>query len=190
MLRIINILIFLFATQNLSLASTNNGKNYYFAVGVFFGPNSQIITYAVITKINGNIVGTQIMREQRFMYYILGYWPTPANPERLNLLNINGVDSCFLTSNYSNKINGYYVKPFYNLWKIRYKSHPIAYDLENGWSQEYYKPSSAQIKFLYENYGIGDIKTQYIYGDSLFKLLRDIQSPDWIVKYSILSDTL
>lgn len=190
MLRLITILLFVFTCSFNGYTQTDYSKKYYFAVGIFVGAHSQIMTYAIITESGGRIIGSQIVREQRFMYNIMGYWPTPANPKRENLLEKNGVDSCFLTVNYSNKINGYYIKPFHSLWKIRYKIHPIAYDTGNGWSQEYYKPSPAQARFLDENYGVQNIKTQYIYGDSLYKLLRDVQNPDWVIRYSTLSDTI
>jgi hypothetical protein len=88
--------------------------------------------------------------------------------------------------NYSNKINGYYVKPFKNLWRIRYKTHPTSYDAPNGWSQEYYKPSQRQSKYIYDTYGVTNVKTQFFYGDSLYKVLRDIQNPDWISLYQNL----
>ena len=190
MLKLISILIFIFAINTKSYSQVDYSKKYYFAVGLFVGAHSQLMTFAIITKSGGQIIGSQIVPEQRFMYNIMGYWPTQANPERINLLEKNGVDSCFLTVNYSNKINGYYIKPFLNLWKIRYKIHPIAYDTDNGWSQEHYKPSPAQARFLDKNYGVQNIKTQYIYGDSLYKLLRDVQKPDWIIMYSTLSDTI
>jgi len=190
MLKLINILIFIFAIGLNSYGQVDYSKKYYFAIGLFVGTHSQLMTFAIITKSGGQLIGSQIIQEQRFIYNILGYWPTKANPNKINLLEKNGVDSCFLTVNYSNKINGYYIKPFNNLWKIRYKIHPISYDADNGWSQGYYKPSSAQAQFLDKNYGVQNVKTQYIYGDSLFKLLRDIQNPDWIIMYSTLSDTI
>ena len=103
MVKTFNILLTIMILQSYVFGHADYSKKHYFAVGVFFGANSQLITYALITEINGNIVGTQILREQRFMYYIMCYWPTPANPDRLNLLEENGIDSCFLTKNYSNK---------------------------------------------------------------------------------------
>jgi len=150
------------------------------------GPNSQLLTYSMITTLNNKIISSQPMNEQRFMYYILGNWPCIANPKRENLLEKNGIDSCFLTMNYSNKINGYYAKPFKNLWRIRYKIHPISYNAPEGWSQEYYKPSQKQSKYIYNSYGVPNVKTNVFYGDSLFKILRDIQNPDWITLYSNL----
>lgn len=148
--------------------------------------HSQLITYAVVTEMGGKIIGTQILREQSFMYSIMGYWPNTANPNRENLLEKNGIDSCYLIANQSNKIIGYQAKPFKDLWKLRYNQHPYQYDGESGWSQEKYKPSPAQVNFLNETYGVSDIKTKYFIGDSLFKVLRDVQNPDWIATYSSL----
>ncbi len=190
MFRIFNILLTIFTLSTTAYGGMDYSKKYYFAVGIFTGAHSQLITYALITKSGNKIIGSQIIREQRFMYYLMGYWPTPANPNRSNLLAEHGVDSCFLTKNYANKINGYYTKPFYNLWKVRYKIHPIKHDYENGYSQGYYKPSGAQAKYIYQTYGVKDLKTEYIYGDSLYKLLRDIQNPGWISMYSALHDSI
>ncbi|HIP35627.1 MAG TPA: hypothetical protein EYG85_02105 [Crocinitomix sp.] len=163
------------------------GRVYHFAIGVIPSVHSQLLTYAILTEINGKIVGSQILREQNFMYYIMGYWPTKANPKRVNLLEVNGIDSCFLVKNYSGKISGYYAKPISEMWKLRYSEHPYVYDIASGWSQEKYKPSIAQSTFLYENYGVANIKTNYFYGDSLFKILRDIQDPAWVNTYVSLS---
>jgi len=183
LLRLINILILTFIIISFDYIPINSAKKSYFAVGIIMGPNSQILTYAMVTTLNNKIISSQPMRKQRFMYYILGNWPCSANLNRENLLETNGIDSCFLTRNYSNKINGYYAKPFNNLWKIRYKVHPISYDASSGWSKEYYKPSPKQAQFIYKNYGVTNVKTQFFYGDSLFKILRDIQNPDWITLY-------
>jgi hypothetical protein len=163
-----------------------NNKTYHFAVGVIPSANSQLLSYAILTEMGGEIIGSNIIREQNFMYYIMGYWPSKANPFRENLLEKHKVDSCFLISNYSNKIIGYSAYPFKQLWKLRYNQHPFNYEAETGWSQELYKPSPQQTTFLYENYGVSNIKTDYFYGDSLFKILRDVQNPEWIDLYSKL----
>lgn len=169
-----------------SLKVTQSVKTYHYAIGVIPSANSQLLSYAILTEIDGKIVGSQIIREQSFMYSIMGYWPNKANPNKENLLEKYGVDSCYLYKNYSNKISGFYAKPISEMWKLRYNQHPILYDVESGWSQEKYKPSPAQSKFLYKNYGVGNIKTDYFYGDSLFKILKDVQDPAWRVTYASL----
>ena len=57
-------------------------KQSYFAVGLVSGANSTIITYAIVTKVGDRFIGTQLLTEQFFMYYALGYWPCKANPDR------------------------------------------------------------------------------------------------------------
>jgi len=186
LLRIINLLLLTSIIISFGYKTTNASKKHHFAVGIIVGPHSQLISYSMVTTLHNKIIGSQPMNEQRFMYYIMGNWPCIANPNKENLLEKNGVDSCFLTMNYANKINGYYVKPFRNLWRIRYKAHPLSHDAPKGWSQEYYKPSQRQSKYIYDNYGVANIKTNVFYGDSLYKILRDIQNPDWITLYSNL----
>ncbi|MBK9193083.1 MAG: hypothetical protein IPM77_17175 [Crocinitomicaceae bacterium] len=92
------------------------------------------------------------------------------------------MDSCFLIKNDLNKIVGYYNKPFWDLWKIRFYENPIQFDMR-GWSQGQYKPSVYQMKILKESYGINNVLTDYFYGDSLYKLLRDVQNPVWVESY-------
>jgi hypothetical protein len=124
------------------------------------------------------------------MYCALGHWPSLVNTQRADLFLNNNVDSCFLVYDEYGKVNGYYCKPFLDLWKIRFYEHPSIYDAK-GWSKGQYKPSRAQMQYLQKNYGIKNILTEYIYGDSLYKLLRDIQDPNWIDLYRYVEeDTL
>jgi hypothetical protein len=186
LLRLINLFLLIFIIISFGYRESNASKKHHFAVGIIMGPNSQILSYSMITTLNDKIIGSQPMTEQRFMYYMLGNWPCVANPKRENLLEKNGIDSCFLTMSYANKINGYYAKPFNDLWRVRYKIHPTSYDAPAGWSNEYYKPSQKQSKYINDTYGVPNVKTSVFYGDSLYKILRDIQNPDWVTLYSNL----
>ncbi|MBI3133052.1 MAG: hypothetical protein HYZ14_00110 [Bacteroidetes bacterium] len=164
------------------LFSQTTGKKNYFAVGLFAGAHSAMITYAIVSFRDGAIIGAQVLTEQRFMYEAMGYYPSIVNLNKENLFEKNGVDSCFLLSNDLNKITGYYCKPFLDLWKIRFYEHPYQFDTP-GWSQGQFKPSIYQMKILREEYGITNIMTDYFYGDSLYKLLRDVQDPVWVESY-------
>lgn len=186
MLRLFNFFLLFFVIISFGYKTNNASKKHHFAVGIIMGPNSQLLTYSMVTTLNKKIIGSQPMTEQRFMYYIMGNWPCIANPKRENLLEKNGVDSCFLTVNYSNKINGYIIPPFKNLWRVRYKLHPLSHKAPKGWSQEYYKPSQRQAKYIYDTYGVANVKTNVFFGDSLYKILKDIQNPDWVTLYSEL----
>ncbi|MCB9223062.1 MAG: hypothetical protein R2780_07600 [Crocinitomicaceae bacterium] len=157
-------------------------KKVYFAIGLFTSNHSQMVTYAFITTVNGSVSGAEIIRKDRFIYSALGYWPSDANPEKIDLFAKHNVDSVLLVVNENNKVIGYYEKPFETLWMIRFKENPYKYD-EFGWSQGTYRPSDSQQAFLRHEYGVNNILTDYIYGDSLFKLLRDVQSPGWVSAY-------
>ena len=163
-----------------------SGKKSHLAVGFFFGAQSTIITYAFVSTRGDQIIGAQNVRKDRFMFTAMGYWPGLVNPEKKNLFEENGVDSCFLLKDDLDKIVGYYCPVFDSLWKIRYSSHPMLYDLK-GWSRGSYKPSIAQLEYLHNEYGIKNFLTDYIYGENLYKLLRDIQDSAWISTYSSLA---
>lgn len=169
------------------LSYSQTGKKNHLAIGIFAGAQSEILTYAFISTRNGVIVSAQIVSEERFMLSALGYWPSLVNTQREDLFLKNNVDSCFLLTDENGKINGYYCKPFNDIWKIRFNEHPAIYDAP-GWSQGQYKPSKAQMQYLQRNYGIKNILTEYIYGDSLYKLLRNIQDPYWIDTYKVIQE--
>ena len=166
--------------------SAQNLHKTYFAIGLFTGAHSNMITFAFVKTTNGKFSGAEIVRKDRFVYTALGHWPHAANLSRENLFQKYGVDSCFLLTNESNKVMGYYAPVLEQLWKIRFYEHPYDYD-QLGWSQGQYKPSIYQKEFLKKEYGVQNILTDYIYGDSLFKLLRDVQNPGWVSMYKTAS---
>lgn len=184
-LKLIHIL-FLGGLMALNPVNANPGKQSHLAIGFFVGANSTVLTYAFVSTRDGKIVGSQVVRKERFMYVALGHWPGYVNPNRENLFNKHNIDSCFLIKDEYDKVIDYYCPPFTQLWKVRFKEHPVQYDLR-GWSHGKYKPSQKQLEFLEQEYGIHNILTEYIYGDSLFKLLRDVKNQDWIANYMSLA---
>ena len=172
----------------LSTSALHAQKRSYFAVGILSGANSTVVTYAIVTKIGDQFLGTQLLDEQYFMYFALGHWPSKANARRENLFEKYKVPNCGLEYNASGKVVGYSNTPFQELWKIKYKAHPQRRDAAEGWSQDYYKPSAAQARYLHKTYNVLNINTHYFIGDYLFQLLRDVQDPDWIAMYRSLSE--
>ena len=158
----------------------------HLAIGLFTSDHSQMITFAFLQTRDGKIIGSRIVREIEFMYAAMGYWPNMCNRAKENLFEKNGIDSCFLDTNDAGKISGWYAQPFQDLWKIRFFENPYLYD-QPGWSQGRITPSFVQREFIFERYGIDNILTQYFYGDTLYKLLRDVQSPEWISSYRYAS---
>lgn len=167
-------------------AHAQTGKQSHLAIGFFAGPHSTVITYAFVSTREGQIIGSQTVRKDRFMYTAMGHWPGIVNIKRQNLLLENDIDSCFLLKDEYDKIVGYHCPVFDELWKVRFSEHPYLYDVY-GWSHGKYKPSVAQIEYLHREYGIENILTDYIYGENLYKLLRNIQDKAWISTYSKLA---
>jgi hypothetical protein len=167
-------------------SNAQNLRKTYFAIGLFTGAHSQLITYAFIHTVNGQVSGAEVVRKDRFVYSALGHWPSSANIKKENLFEKFKVDSCFLLKSESNKVLGYYAPVFEQLWKIKFYEHPFNFDSE-GWSQGQYKPSLYQKEFLQKEYGVKNVLTDYIYGDSLFKLLKDVQNPVWVAKYRFVT---
>jgi hypothetical protein len=187
MLKNFKIISLFFLLLNSSALDAQELRKTHFALGFFTSAHSQMISFAYVTTFKGRIVSSQIIRPERFIYTALGYWPNPVlNPDRENLFLKNGVDSCFLLMDDLDKIIGYYAKPFQFLWKIRFYEHPYDFD-RPGWSQGQYVPSIYQKDFLKREYGLDNILTDYIYGDSVFKLLRNVQNPGWIINYRTAS---
>lgn len=147
--------------------------------------NSEMLTFGFISTRNDQIVSVQNVSRQVFMYTAMGYYPGIVNMKRENLFFKNGVDSCFLVKDEYDKIVDYYAPPIDSLWKLRYKDHPMLWD-EFGWSNEPYKPAYNQMVYLDSMYGIKNVLTDYIYGDNLYSLLRDITKSDWISNYKSL----
>ena len=73
-----------------------------------------------------------------------------------------------------------------DLWKLRFAKYPYGGALDTmGWTQNFdnlYMPRPEQMNIL-KGYGIERID-DYIWGDNLFRLLKDIRNPVWIQTYS------
>ncbi|WP_083261275.1 hypothetical protein [Crocinitomix algicola] len=176
----------IFGLTSGSTSSIQSGKENHLAIGLFVGAHSNVITYAFVSTRNGEIIGTEVVRKDRFMFSALGHWPSIVNLKRENLLAKHQLDSCFLLQDEYEKVVGYFCPVFDDAWKVRYKEHPYSYE-EFGWSHGQYRPSAAQREFLAKEYGVQNILTDYIYGDSLFKFLRDIRNESWVNAYSALA---
>ncbi len=160
-------------------------KQTHLAVGLMVSTNSDLLTFAFLSTRGDQIVSVQNVNRQVFMYTAMGYYPGIVNLKRENLFTKNDVDSCFLVKDDYDRIYNYYAPAIDSLWKLRYKEHPLAYD-QYGWSSESYKPAYNQMVYLDSVYGIKNVLTDYIYGENLYRLLRDITRSDWISHYKLL----
>ncbi|MFK8044310.1 MAG: hypothetical protein AB8B72_02355 [Crocinitomicaceae bacterium] len=161
-------------------------KNNQFAIGLMPGGNNSLLSFAIVTYSGGTYIGTKRLSEQQFMFFALGYWPTRANPNKENLFKKNGIRGVELTYDDFGKVNGYTKGPIFQLWRIKYMSHPARRDLPSGWSQSPYMPSKSQAIYLYETYGVLNVNTHFFVGEKLFQLLKDVQDPTWVSAYQAI----
>lgn len=180
------VVLFLLLLGEVSSKAQSPLQKQHFAIAFFTGAHSQLITFAFVKTVDGKVTGAEIVTKERFIFTALGHWPHPVNLKREDFFQKYNVDSCFLLRNDLNKIVGYYAPVLDELWKVRFYEHPYQFD-QLGWSQGQYKPSIYQSEFLKKEYGLVNVLTDYLYGDSLFKLLRDVQTPGWVVEYKTAS---
>jgi hypothetical protein len=111
------------------------------------------------------------LSQQQFMQQVTGQMISKANPNKINYLEQKVI----------------MWQSFENLWKIRYAEYP--YDgpnkLEKGWAGRDMAPSEAQWKFLKQYYGYSNFD-QFLYGENMWKLVKDSQDPAWQSQYSSL----
>lgn len=167
-------------------SNLNSQIRSYFAIGLIPGPNSTLLSFAIVKQNGNKFMGTQQITEQHFMYYALGHWPSKINSGKKDFFKENKVPNCYLNYSKSGKVIGFNNYPIHQLWKLKYKNHPMSRTAGDGWSQGDYIPSRAQAQYLFKNYGVLSVKTNYFIGLHLFKLLKDIQNEEWIENYKHL----
>jgi hypothetical protein len=156
-----------------------------FAVQVNMQSNSQMYSIVVFLH-NGRVPShKKNLTRDDFVKFATGKWPSIYNPKRENLLEQNKILCGLAKDSITNK-DVVYCSPLDSLWKLRYADYPFQNGNERGWSQELYKPSSKQAIFLLQNYGVTDIDLGFFADTSFWKIMRDVQDPDWIRKYKNL----
>ena len=109
------------------------------------------------------------LSQEQFISQVTGQTVSKANPEKRNLLEEKGIS----------------VQTFDNLWKLRYAEYPYDGSNEKGWAGRDFIPSESQWSFLNRNYHYKQIY-QFLYGEDMWKLIKDCQDPDWQNQYSSL----
>lgn len=139
--------------------------DYYFGFCFVTGANSYPVTFAIVKVIEDNEIDAKIISKETFLRMMSGNQKCKANPDNENLLEKYDIDPLV----------------FDMLWKLKYKEHPHFGNNEQGWAAKLYTPSDGQFNLL-SQYGIYSF-TSYCYGENMFRLLRDIQSLNWVNLY-------
>jgi hypothetical protein len=153
-----------------------------FGVQVNMQSNSQLFTIVAYIHNGRALTNKKILTKDEFVRFASGFWPSIYNPQKKNLLQENDIPCGLEKDPITNKSTPFCF-PMDSLWKIRYSDYPFRNGTERGWSNELFKPSSKQAQYLYKNYGVYDIDFSFFIDSNFWKILKDVQNPDWIKKY-------
>ena len=156
-----------------------------FGLHVSMQSNSQL--YQIVAYLyNGRALNhKKVMSKDDFVKFASGKWPSIYNPEKRNLFEERNLSCGIYKDTFSNKETEYCL-PLDSLWKIRFSSYPFRPSNELGWSPRLMRPSEKQELFLYENYGIRNIDTDFFIDSAFWQLLSDVQDTMWIANYKSL----
>jgi len=142
---------------------------HYFCIKLVNGTEGQEVRYGILTiGLSGNKT-VQFLTLDEWMKQFTGRKESKANPDRVDYMR-------------EYKIS---FKTIKNLWKLKFSEYPWGKKHEEhipGWAAKPFSPSPAQMQILRE-YGIKKFITDPIYGDNLFRLLQDMQNPEWVQNY-------
>lgn len=143
-------------------------------IDAFFGISlmttySGFIRYGFIQISSTGETQITYLSQSDFMQQVTGQQRSRANPEGVNFLEQKLI----------------MWQSFENLWKLRYAEYPYEGSTEKGWAGRDFAPSVAQWNFLKQNYGLSSF-SQFIYGDAMWRLVKDSQDPQWQRQYSSL----
>ncbi len=145
-------------------------NKWYFGICMVTTYNG-FVRYGVIKVMENGQKEVAWLTLPMFIRQVTGQAESKANPDKINFMEKNQLKW----------------DVFDQLWKIRYSEYPYKtmQTMEPGWAGKDFCPSDAQWAFLKQNYGFGAF-TDYIFGDNLWKFLKDVQDPAWVAQYSSL----
>jgi len=162
-------LIFLMFSM-LTFAQEKRVSKYYFGYNLVDNGSGELVHFGIIRISPDGSTKVTYMDKINFFLQAAGEQESVANPDKINYWK-------------THKVNAKIVR---ELWKLKYAEYP--YDRPNdnkGWAGLTYSASPSQLRFL-RKYGFKRSITDFIYGEKCFKLLYDLQNPQWQNNYSNL----
>jgi hypothetical protein len=153
--------------------------------GFSLNPTAQGDLYALfIYTVHENVVvGSVPMRPEPYILQVSGMQESRANLESLDLFYEFGIARCGAWEDDKGLHDGLDCPTIRDLWKLRYK-RDVVEAKELGWAAEEFTPSVRQQIILqaYRNPAYEHWHGPY-YGKDAFRLLRDMQDPEWVKLY-------
>ena len=162
--------------------------------------SESLITFNLVDERDGKITKCQTIAQRNFLLMAAGEMRCNANPELLNFFKKESIPLC--TIDYNAPFRNYSIDCILldRIWKVRYPAHPKDLRAEEtpskdsttsildhipdslkGWASGKLNPSSGQLSML-NTYGLYQT-SDVIYGDSLWRFLKDICDPKWVEVY-------
>lgn len=181
--------IVLFANSGFRISTTLHFEQHLFALAIIANPSGAdpLVSYAIVTMTGNKLINSKPISRDAFIRMACGDWPCKANPGREDLFLKNDLEVCGRYVDTMTRKKVYLCDPLDSLWKVRFSEHPYIFD-DGGWSQGKITPCQKQSEYLYQEYNVGHINVDYFIGNFMWKLLRDVQNPEWIMNYSALED--
>ncbi len=156
-----------------------------FGVQISHIQTTKMYTFVAFLDNGLELTYRKILTDDDFVRIASGHWPSIYNPTRTNLFELNQV-GCGMYQDSILLAPITYCFPADSLWKIRYSDFPFNVSTEQGWSNDFNRPSRKQAQYLAENYLVRDLNRDYFLDTNLWKILRDVRNPEWIANYKAL----
>lgn len=172
---------FLFAGGRAVNGSKVTGGSYL-GFNLMMGPNSGLVTYAVVTPLLNGQLDSRFISRNEFIRLASGIVASEANPKKENLFAKYEVEDCGVFRDSIFKKTSFSCSSVDQLWKLRYKTGPYLTGPDTlGWASLPLVPSAGQMSIL-SGYGVSRLD-DYFYGENAFRLLHDMQSYAWQSRY-------
>jgi len=162
-----------------------NQPHAAFGVKVSFQSTGSLTTFIAYIDNGRTHTHLKVITETEFIKIASGHWPSIYNPTRKNYFEEHKYPCGVLKDSFTLKDYTYCV-PIDSLWKLHFEKNPLDVTKGSGWSNKQFNPSLSQELFLYNNYGVGHIDSDFFLDTNLWKILGDVQNKEWIEKYKCL----
>lgn len=169
-----------------SIRSVEPGSKSIFGVRISTEAGSQLTSFVALRySTEGVLREKRIYSKDEFIKILSGFWPSPYNPKRVNLFEQNKVfGGVFVNDTIKQTVA--YCPIFDSLWKIRFSDFPYNNGRGAGWSQNQFRPSLKQEKYLADRYNVKQLDFEYIVDTNFWNLLRDTSDSTWVMMYKNL----
>jgi hypothetical protein len=150
--------------------------------------SSAPVTFAILTwydKTSERPDEVRVITRHEFLTIAHGIIPSEANPKQEDLFAKYEVKDCNFEFDPLTKKANFNCSVVDDLWRLRNRNYPFkvpAPPKGSGWGALPDEMSWGQLEYL-GKYGVRS-RNDYFFGENAFKLMKDMQDPDWVSSYA------